>query len=237
MFNIWDDLLAFTGMSESELTTRLQRKGRHHFAMEHAFAKPQSEAELSFYYRASIGYLWGNSLHSAKDIHKWGLKKSDGPVMDYSGGVGQTILALASKGIEAVYFGIGLMEYEFTQFRVRRHGFEGLVKFVKPYGVDDRDGKLKFDPVFSMRKGVNVPELGAVLAFDVFEHIPRYEVLARHLISLLRPGGKLIESSPFSKGQKSGTAIHLKQSMPLTEALTGMRLLSSEGTTNVWVKK
>jgi hypothetical protein len=38
-----------------------------------------------------------------------------------SGGVGYNVISLARKNISVIYLGIGLMEYTFAEYRVRRY--------------------------------------------------------------------------------------------------------------------
>ena len=53
--------------------------------------------------------------------------------LDFSGGVGNNIIALAQRNISCVYFGIGLVEYAFAEFRVKYLGLQNLVKFIRPH--------------------------------------------------------------------------------------------------------
>jgi len=95
----------------------------------------------------------GNAIHPALDF---GLTPADGPVLDYrqsnskvssevsfysrlngkmtfekfhSGGAGNNVILLASSGIKCVYFGIGLLEFAFAEYRVRRLGLQNMVIF------------------------------------------------------------------------------------------------------------
>jgi len=176
------------------------------------------------YYRSSLAYLWANSMHPSVDLSLLQITSSDGPILDYSGGVGNIVLGLAKAGIEAVYFGIGQNEYEFAQFRVRRHGLGHLVHFVNPYALKAKDG-LRFDPIYSLKIGENGSisrELGGIFAVDVFEHIPNYEVTARHLVSLLRKGGKMWENSPFD-ASASEIDIHLRANFRHAQVTVGAK--------------
>lgn len=232
------DLLAFTALNEEEMMQRVQREGIHHFKVEHRFFAPESTRELALYYRSSTAYLWGNVVHPALNVSLLNLTQADGPMLDYSGGVGSTCLALALRGIRCVYFGIGLMEFEFAQFRMKRHGVSHLVHFVKPYSMTD--GSYKFDPVYSLKLGETLTEpLGGAFALDVFEHIPDYHITAGHIVSLIRPGGKLFENSPFDDNSAGDTEIHLKATMPLQEALRGMTYrerIATDPAVNMWIK-
>lgn len=142
-------------------------------------------------------------------------------------------------GIKCVYFGIGMVEYEFAAFRVRRKGLEGLVQFVKPY-VDGAEG-WHFDAVKSLEVGGSLSEkLGAVYALDVFEHIPNYEITAAHLVSLLREGGKVFENSPFYQAAESEQDIHLKMKVPMSVALAGTQYVGTgkvRPPVKIWIKK
>lgn len=238
-YGVYDDLLAFTGLTDAELMKRLKRLEQHHFAIEHQFLNPQSATELTMFYRASLMYLWGNAVHPSINHTALGLTPADGPILDYSGGVGSTCIGLAEMGIKCVYFGIGMAEYEFAMFRVRRKGLEKLVQFVKPY-VDGAEG-WHFDAVKSLKVGSSLKEkLGAVYALDVFEHIPNYEVTAAHLVSLLREGGKIFENSPFSQVAESEQDIHLKMKVPMSVALAGTQYVGAAEVrprVKIWVKK
>ena len=64
-------------------------------------------------------------------------------MLDFSGGVGNNVIYLASKGIKAQYFGIGMMEYAFAEYRIRKRGYENLVEFKRPYSAATN---WKFDP-------------------------------------------------------------------------------------------
>lgn len=240
VYGIYDDLMAFSGLSAEELLARLKRDGRHHFAIEHRFYNPKSTAELAMFYRSSVAYLWANAMHPSIDHSLLGLSPSDGPVLDYSGGVGSSCIGLAKMGIKCIYFGIGQMEFEFAQFRVKRHGLSHLVSFVKPYATDLKSG-YHFDPVKALKLGSTLPEkLGAVFALDVFEHIPDYHIVAQHLVSLLRDGGKVIENTTFNTGSSSDQDIHLKDKVPLATALKGTRFVKRVGTipqVQIWVKE
>ncbi len=236
LHGVYGDLLAYTAMNQTELFARLRRLRQHHFVVEHRFINPRSAREATEFYRHSVGYLWGNSLHRAMNLNVYPLTPADGPVLEYCGGVGNTCLALAKRGIKCIYFGIGIPEFEFAQFRAKRHGLEHMITFVKPY-VDNGDG-LEFDPIRSLQLGTTVPEqVGAVFALDVFEHIPDYQHTAAHLVSLIRDGGMLFEATAFDGASTSDTDIHLRGKVSLTTALRGMVRKGAVGNSNMWVKQ
>jgi 2-polyprenyl-3-methyl-5-hydroxy-6-metoxy-1,4-benzoquinol methylase len=72
----------------------------------------------------------------------------------------------------------------------------------------------------------------AIVAMDVFEHIPNYHVVLAHLIGRLKPAGLIVEQSPF-EAHADDIAIHLPAILPLEEAMVGMEKIG-EG---VWKKK
>lgn len=167
------DLQDFTGLSNDEFSKRMRRKGRFHFEGEHAFWNPQSKTELAWYYTTSIDYLFANVLHSVENFAaNYVSKKEFEPVLEYSGGTGNNVIEIAKRGIRTHYFGVGMAEYHFAQYRVLRHGVEDMVEFKRPYSA--KTG-WKFDPITDP-----LPQdgsLGSILAIDVLEHIPDYHLV------------------------------------------------------------
>jgi hypothetical protein len=216
VFDVCRDLADFTGLSDAELRVRLQRKGRFHFEGEHAFWNPLTATDLAWYYATSVDYLFANAVHPAATtttdasieyIVQHGLE----PVLDYSGGVGNNLLYLAeTHGLHVHYFGIGMAEHAFAEFRIRKRShshhaqqqqengppssslLEDRVTFLKPYSAATN---WTFDPV-------NAPlprdgSLGAILAMDVLEHIPQYHFVVAAMVDSLRVHGVIVERTPF----------------------------------------
>lgn len=166
------ELKDFTGLSDDEFMKRMMRTGRFHYEGEHSFWNPGSVSELAWYYATSIDYLFANAIHEVyTGVVDEVAKKEYEPVLEYSGGVGSNALAIAQRGIRVHYFGIGMAEYHFTQYRIMKHGLEDLVNFTKPFS---KNTGFRFDPI-----GGPLPQdgsLGSILAMDVLEHIPNYHL-------------------------------------------------------------
>ena len=200
VFGVCDDLQQFTGLADDELRARLMRKGRFHFEGEHAFWNPTSATELAWFYATSIDYLFANAIHKATkealSIIVADKSKTYEPVLEYSGGVGNNALYLAQKGVKVHYFGIGMAEYAFVQYRVWKRGLAHMVEFKKPFS---RQAGHAFDPI---RGPLPLDgSLGAILAFDVLEHIPKYHLVVEAMVRSLRVGGVIIENSPFAAAE------------------------------------
>eukprot|EP00978_Attheya_sp_CCMP212_P049027 scaffold606201_cov59-Attheya_sp.AAC.1 len=127
----------------------MERHGHFHFEGEHLFWNPSSATELAWYYTTSVDYLFANSMHTAL-FGPWfqglNLTKEHEPILDYSGGVGNNVLKLASMGIKTQYFGIGQMEKSFAEYRFQKRGYlqSGLVEIKTPW--TEASG-WKFDPI------------------------------------------------------------------------------------------
>ena len=131
----------------------MRRLGRFHFEGEHNFWNPSSRTELAWYYSSSVSYLFANTVHSAQVIEFDSLAwKEHEPVLDYSGGVGNNIIHLAKKGVRTHYFGIGVMEYRFAQYRIQKLGLEHMVTFKQSFCSDT---EYKFDPITDPRLAMN----------------------------------------------------------------------------------
>lgn len=196
--NVLADLVAFTGFDADEVCFRAAKKiicgfgARGWFNEEYDFFSPRNPAEYAWYYRASQVYVFTNSRKKW-----WGLinelKPEHQPVLDYGAGIGQNILELYYRGFrDCWFFEIGALQANFFRFRMQRHGFEPQV--INPY----HEGK--FDSIHCIPKSKS---FGAIVLQDILEHVPNYEGLLVHLCDCLRPGGIIIEHSPFATVQKT----------------------------------
>lgn len=187
--------------------------------------------ELSSWNAGHVSYLFVNADHPQESAIVARLEPEDGPVLDYSGGVGSTVLGLAPKNISCHYFGIGVQEFAFAEFRVARRGAQYLVKMVSPY--DFMEGEYRFNAC----KSILEASYGAIVAIDVLEHIPDYHVTAKHLAGLLRRGGLFFESSPFDNASDDPLAIHQRANVAMADALDGLEFMRQlEGGVKVWRK-
>eukprot|EP00037_Helgoeca_nana_P021618 m.218402 g.218402 ORF g.218402 m.218402 type:complete len:297 (+) comp25709_c0_seq9:243-1133(+) len=235
LFNVVEHLRGFTGLGESELRERLMRVGRFHFEGEHNFWAPKSSTELRWFYSCSVDYLFANAIHPA---HR-GLARlrelagTDGPVLDYSGGVGNNVLYLALQGVDVEYFGIGLIEAAFAEYRVRRMGLENKVTFIKPWNARTN---WTLDAVNALPS----TRYSAILAMDVLEHIPHYERTVKGLVASLKPGGVIVENTPFGAGGGGDrdTRVHVGNGGISMQQAMGPDMVSEKTDFgNVWRKK
>jgi hypothetical protein len=156
------------------------------------------------------------------------------PVMDYSGGVGNNVLYLAeTHGLSVQYFGIGLAEYAFSQYRIRSRQLTDKVSFLLPYSSTT---EYKFDPVNGPlpRDG----SLGAILAIDVLEHIPTYHLVVEAMVDSIRVGGVIAEYSPFSEvasKNEIADSVHLSNGGVSMINAMGPRMQYSQEN-GVWIK-
>eukprot|EP00977_Amphora_coffeiformis_P020845 scaffold8602_cov196-Amphora_coffeaeformis.AAC.3 len=230
------NLKDFTGLTDGELDKRIRRKGRFHFEGEHEFWNPETSTELAWYYSTSVNYMFANAAHPLVPIVRE-LNVTDAPVLDFSGGVGNNVIYLASQGIKVRYFGIGMMEFALAEYRIRKRGLENLVAFIRPYSADT---DWKFDPVKAAlpRDG----SLGAILALDVLEHIPDYHHVVKAMVDSIRVGGIIVEQSPFSEPKNDGKAdvrVHVSDGGVSMAAAMGPRMKLRKkffGTGGLWEK-
>lgn len=215
--DVISDLIAYTGFPIAKLEPYLLRYPEKHFESEFNWFQPKDKLELTWFYRCSSAYLFANSVHpyaSALDVIK------QGKALDYGAGVGCNTVGLAKRGVDVHFLEISRIQADFIRFRANRHGLENVTE-VFPYhrGV--------FDPI-SCIKG----KYDAIVAMDVLEHIPDYHVVVQHFIDALNPGGMIIENSPFDL-LADDIAIHLRPSVPLKDAMTGMERIKQ----GIWQKK
>ena len=145
-----------------------------HFEEEHMFWNPQTATQLAWYYSTSQSYLFANAIHGARTAVLDMLKKDiHEPVLDYSGGVGNSVLYLAiERGMKCQYFGIGMIEKAFAEFRVAKRELQHMITFLSPWS---QGTGWKFDPIQVLPRDGS---LGSIIADDVLEHIPNYQKTA-----------------------------------------------------------
>jgi len=236
--NACDDLKKFTGLTDDEFYQRLTRKGRFHFEGEHLFWNPSSVTELAWFYATSIDYLFSNAIHGVHEapMKEVALKQYE-PVLEYSSGIGNNVLYLAKKGIKVQYFGIGMAEYAFAQYRVWKYSLEDMVEFKKPFSA--KTG-YTFDPIHGPLPLDS--SLGSIVAFDVLEHIPKYHVVVEAMVKSIRVGGIIVENSPFApdevEDEKEDLRVHVSNGgITMTEAMgPKMRMLRNIHGYSVWEK-
>jgi SAM-dependent methyltransferase len=214
--NVIDDLMAYTGFSEEELKPYLLRRADKHFESEFDWVRPRDRASLTWFYRSSSGYLFANALHPYSPKLD---RLTTGRVLDYGAGVGCHSIPLAKRGLEVDFVEISRMQADFLRFRAARHGL-GQLREVPPFFQN------KFDPVKCVTGRYH-----AIIAMDVLEHIPDYQLVVRHFIEHLEPGGVIIENSPFDP-DAGEIAIHVAPSVPLEKAMEGMEKIDA----GVWRK-
>jgi 2-polyprenyl-3-methyl-5-hydroxy-6-metoxy-1,4-benzoquinol methylase len=215
--DVIDDLVAYTGFTNEELPPYLLRYPEKHFESEFNWYAPKNEQELTWYYRGSSAYLFANAAHpyaSTLDII------SQGKVLDYGAGIGCNSIGLAKRGLDVDFLEICRLQADFINFRCDRHKLNNLNE-IRPY----HDGT--FNPILCITE-----KYDAIVAMDVLEHIPNYHILVRHFIEHLHPGGMIIENSPFEPSADD-IAIHVRPSMPIDEAMSGMNRIGA----GIWKKQ
>lgn len=216
---VFDDLVAFTGLTPESVCRHIlmsSPKSRK----ELKFVAPKGPAEMELFYRCSREYLFLSAFRCVSqlliDAYKDGLAK--GPVLDFGAGMGNDSTWLFRQGCEVSYLEIGIIQREFVRFRVWRNGFDDRFKILVPY-VEG-----KYDPTGCVER-----EYGTLLMRDVLEHIPGYPSVVKRLVAHLRPGGTIVEHTPWNVRNKDDTwkthnAMHHEESVPLKKLFNGLGL-------------
>ena len=249
--HVLSDLMAFTGFSKKEVLFRILRKDKYvsygasgWFEEEFEFFNPKTPKQLTWFYRCAQSYLFTNARKPYWDyIDKF--EKAHSPIIDYGAGIGQTIMELERRKFKTYFFEIGFAQRDFIMFRAKRQGL--TMRTFEPYY------RKEFDSIRGVRKIAR--PFGGIVLQHVLEHIPNYPVILKHLISKLRPGGMILEQSPFTKMKGDGYLIgkgeigpnlHFKERVPLFQVMLGMGMILKEGEVvgkkswsepRIWVKR
>lgn len=216
-YDILNDLIAYTGFSPENLRHYILRYPEKHFESEFNWYNPKDSVELGWFYRCSSGYLFANSAHHYQEVLN---TIKEGRVLDYGAGTGCNTIGLAMRGVQVDFLEISRIQADFINFRAYRRKLKNI-REILPY----HDGK--FDAIRCVTE-----DYDAVIAMDVLEHIPDYHLAVQHLIGRLKPSGIFIEKSGFDE-TAAEIAIHLRASIPLQDAMTGMEQVSP----GIWLKK
>ena len=124
---------------------------------------------------------------------------------------------------------------------------ESLFRVLMPYS---NGGGWQLDPLAALRPGSpHHGQIGTILAFDVLEHIPHFERTVAAMVDALRPGGLLVEQSPFEDlgvdGNGTDTRLHISAGGVTMQAAMGplMRMIGGSATkhrgkgTHLWRKQ
>jgi SAM-dependent methyltransferase len=235
---IYDDLLWYTELSEEELNVRLLRKGSYDFQDEFKRFDPQSKAELNWYYRSNVNYLFANAVHPYWP--KIDILPDPCLVLDFGAGAGNNVIELDRRGFAVDYLEPNALQFEFIKYRIHRKssewgkssgafGCDSSMPPLNPFISSDR--YTKYRDLGRRTETVHHKKYDAIILEDVLEHILDYHEVVHYLIMCLDPGGLILEKSPFAKS-KTGIAVHLHASVPLPEAMVGMEPIEQ----HVWRK-
>lgn len=180
--DVVDDLLAYTGLSRDDVEAELRTRSRLNFRGEWHATPPGLRSD-HWFYLSSKSYLFANAVHFADSSVADRVSAhvvSNGRVLDFGGGAGQLTLALAARSLRPSYTDTNAIQRDFLRFRLARHDLDELVDVLDPWRPL---GTCTFD---------------AIVAIDVLEHLPNVlDVLRQTLLPALKPGGVLLEDSPF----------------------------------------
>ena len=97
------------------------------------------------------------------------------------------------------YYDISIIQKDFVEFRVGRHGYEGALDIC--------------DEVYV--------EYNTILLRDILEHVPDYEQLLIELDPHLNQGGIMIEHSPWNNDERH-SPLHHEETVPLKQVFEKM---------------
>jgi 2-polyprenyl-3-methyl-5-hydroxy-6-metoxy-1,4-benzoquinol methylase len=218
-FDVVDDLCAYTRLPLERVEELVRRRHESFRSEWQSFPEPLRTDH--WYYLASRTYLFANAihLHGQETLLNQLLDQvpPGATALDFGGGTGNLSLALAATGRKTAYLELSAVQRDFVRFRTARHDLAEQLEVLDwwdpmPLGA--------FDVAF---------------ALDVLEHIPDLERrLRQELLPALRPGGLLVEASPFVRSLSN--PMHHIEGAALDDALASARftLESSSAGLRVW---
>lgn len=180
-----EDLAAYTGLAPGAVEELVCARSPVDFRAEW-HATPAALRSDRWFYLSAKTYLFGNAVHFASEPAVDAVAQLLAPgatVLEFGAGTGNLSIALARRGHTVVADELSALQRDFIRFRTHRHGLDARLSVLDPW----------IDPPGD--------SADAVTAFDVLEHLPDGRAtLDQRLLAPLRPGGVLIENSPFVTG-------------------------------------
>jgi SAM-dependent methyltransferase len=179
---VLDDLAAYTGLPTTVVEDLVLRREPVDFRAEW-HATPPALRDDHWFYLSSKTYLFGNAIHFPDDTEIDAVAEllvGQETVLEFGAGSGNLALGLAERGLTVVADEVSALQRDFIRFRVTRHGLDERLSVLDPWTAPA------------------AASVDAITAFDVLEHLPDgHATLQDRLLPALRPGGVLIENSPF----------------------------------------
>jgi SAM-dependent methyltransferase len=183
-FDVVDDLVGFTSLPRESVEMLLARRVES-FRTEW-LQTPTGFRSDGWFYLSSKMYLFGNAVHFHDDptiIESIAELLAPGAhVLDFGGGTANLSLAMAAQDFRVGYSELSALQKDFARFRVQRHGLQDRIEILDTWA------------------GLPTDTYDAVLAFDVFEHLPNLEQTIEQIARSLVDGGLLVDTPSFSRG-------------------------------------
>jgi len=218
-FDVVEDLCTYTELPRERVVELLQR---HHESFRSEWQSfPRLIRSDHWYYLSSRTYIFANAIHlhgeDALLARLLNLVPKGATALDFGGGTGNLALALAATGRHVAYAELSALQRDFVRFRVAHHGLADHVDVLDWW---ENFPHASFDVVF---------------ALDVLEHLPELEATLRgQLLPAVRPGGTLVEASPFV--QSLSNPMHHEDAATRDDTLSalGFALVTDDDQLRVW---
>jgi len=196
--SLWEErspeLELFLGKSIAEIESEHEKISDNEKNFEEEIYLVPDEERIVEYYRKTPRYLyellhWECSFDKQdkfKLIHSFLSSKKIKDVLDFGGGIGGLSIFLDKRGIRCDYLDIRGKGWEFAKWRFEKNSLD--VKMLDSFS--DKPHK----------------KYGAIVAYDVLEHLPDLRREITRIAGMLCGGGYLLAKSTFSGG-----GLHLKQ--------------------------
>jgi SAM-dependent methyltransferase len=212
------DILAYSKLPE-DIVAKLISRELDSFVREWNRRKI---ADDYWFYLSSKNYFWGNLAHTdiscyLELVEKW--VPSQGHILEYGAGVGHISFALAKLGYHAEYLELSALQKDFFRFRCSKNNVRAVI--------------------LDAWSDLPLNRYDAILALDVFEHIPDAPELVRKQIGpALKVGGCLIDFTVYGQTPKDPMHLPHAHERALLKAFeeAGLRVATHQRDFRIWKK-
>ena len=194
MLHLINELVAFTGLPKATveaMAIHRDPKWPDH-CKEWTLWNPKTTAEIQWFYRASRTYLFVNARHKTPTVLLHRIQRGS-KVLDFGGGAGNMSFALAEQlKCDVDYYDLNELQKAFVRYVADKHGLHIRV-------LEDTKNPVAAPEAWRDPH----PMYDAVIALDVFEHIPDYPVRLKQIAGSMKDGAELFVVAPFGKDEPS----------------------------------
>lgn len=186
---------------------------------------PKLEDDIKKFYKINtfqpFSLAFWHMTNGQRKLRSRIIELSQGNILDYGGGIGDTSLMLAKKGLDVTYADISGKTLEFAQWLMKKNNHPEI----KVFDIDkdrERIWSRNYDTIISI---------------DVVEHLLQPQKVIERMAEHLNENGRLIITGLSSSGSTDDHPMHMDINFNIDQLLSKFNIFKAKGYDWMWIKK